>query len=107
MTLPELISALKATGFPVAYSHFKSEVTPPYIVYLGAGNDDLMADNRNYVEIQNIQIELYTDKKDLHAEATLQNKFKELQIPYQKNPDIWIESEGVLQIVYEIQLIGA
>lgn len=106
MTLPGLIAALKATGFPVAYSHFKSEVTPPYIAYLGAGNNDLMADNRNYMDIENIQVELYTDKKDLHVEMMLQSKFKELQLPYRKYPDVWIETEKVFQIIYEIQLIG-
>lgn len=106
MTLAELNTALRATGYPVAYSHFKQAVTPPYIAYIEAGDSDIKADNHNYLSISNINVELYTDKKDLTAEAALQNKLKELEIPYRKNPDTWIEEEGLFQIIYEIQLIG-
>lgn len=106
MTQVELFNALKATGYPVAYSHFNQEVAPPYIVYLGGGNDDLMADNFNYAEISNYQIELYTSKKDIVAERALQDKLKELEIPYAKLPDVWIGDEKLFQIIYEIQLLG-
>lgn len=105
MDLAELNTALKATGYPVAYSHFKKEITPPYIVYLFAYSSDLIADNVNYQEISNFQVELYTAIKDLAAEKKVQDKLKELSLPYQKS-ETWIESEQLFQILYEIQLIG-
>jgi len=105
MTQAELFQALKAIGYPVAYSHFDSPPQPPYIVYLFAYSSDLMADNQNYVEVSNFQIELYTSKKDLMAERKVQDKLKELQLPYTKT-ETWIDSEKLFQVIYEIQLIG-
>lgn len=105
MTLAELNTALKATGYPVAYSHFKSEVTPPYIVYLFAYDSDLKADNINYVSIGNFQVELYTDKKDLTAEGKVQTVLKNLGLPYSKT-ETFIDDESLFQTIYEIQLIG-
>jgi hypothetical protein len=110
MTLAELNQALKAIGYPVAYSHFEDTPQnpapkPPFIVYREAYSSDLMADNRNYVDIPVIQIELYTDKKDLAAEAAVQNKLKGLGLPYSKT-EMYIEDERLFQVIYEIQLIG-
>lgn len=105
MTQVELLNLLKATGYPVAYSHFNTEPAAPYLVYLFAYDTDLMADNRNYVEISNFQVELYTEKKDLDAEKKVQDALKGAELPYRKN-ESWIESEKLYQIIYEIQLIG-
>ncbi|WP_010271352.1 hypothetical protein [Paenibacillus senegalensis] len=105
MTQAELLQELRAIGYPVAYSHFKSSPSPPYLVYLFAYGNDLIADNQNYAEISNFQIELYTEIKDLAAERAVQEKLKELRLPYRKS-ESWIEGEGLFQIMYEIQLIG-
>lgn len=111
MTQAELFQALKAIGYPVAYSHFKETnqnppPAPPFITYRFSDSDDLMADNRNYVEISTFFVELYTDEKDLTAEGKVQNKLKELGLPYAKS-ETWIDSEKLFQVLYEIQLIGA
>jgi len=110
MTLAELNQALKAIGYPVAYSHFvdtpqNPAPKPPFIVYREAYSSDVMADNINYVGVSNIQIELYTDHKDLTAEAAVQNKLKELGLPYSKT-GTYLEDEKLFQTIYEIQLIG-
>ncbi len=106
MTQVELLNLLKATGYPVAYSHFKTEPAAPYLVYLFSYDADLMADNRNYVEISNFQVELYTEIKDLAAEKKVQNALKGAELAYRKTETL-IESENLYQILYEIQLIGA
>ena len=110
MTLQELYTALKAIGYPVAYSHFldtqqSPAPAPPFITYREAYSSDVMADNLNYVGVSNIQIELYTDRKDPAAEAAVQNKLKELGLPYSKT-ETYIEDERLFQVIYEIQLIG-
>lgn len=105
MTQPELYQALESIGYPVAYSHFNNEVTPPYLICAFAYDSDLKADNINYVEISNFQVELYTDKKDLVAEKKVQDKFKELSLPYSKS-ETYLDSEKLFQVVYQIQLIG-
>ncbi len=109
MTLAELSQLLKATGYPVAYSRFKVTPTnpmpdPPYIAYLVSGSSNLFADNKTYKKIDNIQIELYTDKKDLDAEATLEALLDANNIPYETT-EVWIESEQLFQKTYEIGVV--
>lgn len=106
MTQVELLNLLKATGFPVAYSHFVKETPPPYLIYVFSYSGDLMADNTNYQEINNFQVELYTTIKDLGAERKIQDALKGANLPYRKT-ESWIDSEKLFQIIYEIQLIGA
>lgn len=105
MTQAELYTALKSLGYPVAYSSFVTYPSPPFITYQFAYSNDFMADDSNYTGISNFQIELYTVKKDLAAEKKVQDKLKEMQMPYSKN-EAWLDSEKLHQIIYEIQLIG-
>lgn len=110
MTQAELFQVLKTLGMPVAYGEFKDTPenpapSPPFITYQFAYDGDLKADNHNYVDIGFYQIELYTTKKDLAKEKLVQDKLKELRLPYSKMEQR-LESENLFQVVYEIQLIG-
>ena len=104
MTLAELATALNSLGMKVAYDHFTEAPTIPYIVYLYAYSSDLYADNINYKNIDNMQIELYTAKKDLASEKLIEDKLKELKIPYSKI-GAWIATENLYQMIYDIALI--
>lgn len=110
MTQAELFTALKSLGMPVAYGEFENTEknpapAPPFITYQFAYGSDFKADNQNYLEISNFQIELYTLKKDLGKEKLVQDKLKELRLPYSK-VETYIDTEKLRQVVYEIQLIG-
>jgi hypothetical protein len=105
MTQAELLQALKSIGYPVTYGSFKSPVVPPFITYQFAYSSDMIADNHNYVDIGNFQVELYTDKKDLAAEKKVQDKLKELGLPYRKF-ETFLDTENLYQILYEIQILG-
>lgn len=105
MTQAELFQALKTIGIPVTYRAFKEPVEPPYLIYAYTYNNDQVADNHNYVDISNFQIELYNTRKDLATERLVQDKLKELKLPYSKVEN-YLASEGMVQVVYEIQLIG-
>ena len=108
MNLQELHLILEATGFPVAYSHFvESEneplPNPPFIAYLVAYSSNLMADNKVYKSIENVQIELYTSRKDLEAEAILEEALNENELPY-LTTETFIDSEQMYQKIYEVRL---
>lgn len=105
MTQAELYQALKSIGYPVAYGSFSRPVTPPFITYQFAYSNDMIADNHNYVDIGNFQVELYTTKKDLAAEKKVQDKLKELGLPYRKL-ETYLDEEKMFQILYEIQILG-
>lgn len=105
MTITELNQALKTIGLPVAYHHFAKPPAPPYLVYLFSSSADVIADNQNYVDVSNFQVELYNNKKDPATEKLVENKLKELKLPYTKT-ETFIESEGLFQVLYLIQVIG-
>lgn len=109
MNLIELRTILEATGIPVAYSHFvESEVdpipSPPFICYLVVYSSNFSADNKTYKAIQNVQVELYTDRKDLEIESILEAVLDENEIPY-ATTETFIESESLFQKIYEVRLI--
>lgn len=103
MTLVELKRLLDATGYPVAYSHFKNAVSVPFICYRVTYSPNFQADNKTYYKINSIDIELYTDKKDLQAESILENILDANEIPYDSTEDL-VESEQLFQKIYEVRL---
>lgn len=104
MTLEELYTMLKATGYPVAYSHFNGTPSIPFITYLTPGTENFHADNKVYTKINNADIELYTNKKDLQAESKLENLLDQNNIPWDVT-ETWIDSEKLFQRIYEVRLI--
>jgi len=104
MTQTELYKELKSLGLPIQYHNFTTPPSPPYIVYLFTYSSDLIADNQNYQEISNFQVELYSNKKDLISEKLIEDKFKSLSMPYSKT-ELYIDSENLFEVLYEIKLI--
>jgi hypothetical protein len=109
MTLSELVTILKATGYPVVYSHFNVSENnpmpdPPYLTYIFTYSSNMYADNKVYKKINNIQIELYTNKKNLQAEAKLEDILDSHEIAYQTS-ELFIESENIFQKIYEVRMI--
>ena len=58
-----------------------------------------------YLKRDNYQIELYTEKKDIALEETLEGIFDEHGLVYDKT-ETYLQSEKLLEVIYEIQLIG-
>lgn len=103
MTQNELYNLLKSTGLPVAYHHFDEQPNLPYIVYLFTYSSNFGAEDRVYQKIDNYQVELYSEKKDLAREQLIENLFDENDIYYDKS-ETYIESEKMYQVIYEIQI---
>ncbi|WP_405100810.1 hypothetical protein [Oceanobacillus sp. FSL H7-0719] len=103
MTLIELKRLLDATGYPVAYSHFNEPKDTPFITYLVTYSPNFHADNRTYHKIDSVDIELYTNKKDLQAEEVLEDLLDTNELPYESYEE-YIESEKVFKKTYEVRL---
>lgn len=109
MTLVELKKILEAAGFPVAYSHFVETTneplpTPPFICYLCTFSANFAADDSVYYPAQNVQIELYTDEKDLEAESRVESVLTANNIPF-GTTESFIESESLYQKIYEVRVL--
>jgi len=103
MTLEEFYTMLKATGLPVAYSHFNETVEPPFIAYLVDGSSNFFADNKVYQKFDGVRVELYTTKKDLLSEGKLESVLDANEIPYETF-ETFIQSENLYQKTYEVIL---
>lgn len=103
MTLEELKQILDKTGLRVAYSHFNKPVDPPFITYLFRYSSNFHADNTTYRTIDNVDIELYTDKKDILTERELEALLIEHELPFYKY-EVYIKDEKLYQIIYEVRL---
>ena len=97
-----LSQTLQSTGLPCVYSHFKTPQSPPYLVYIGNGQDTLEADNTHYWRNNRYQVEYYFTTKNESNEAAIEDALLSNGYLYEKSEDIYIEDEGVFVIYYYI-----
>lgn len=97
-----IYQTLQSTGLPCAYSHFKKKQEPPYIVYIGSGQDIFDADNTHYYRNNTYQVEYYFTAKNESNEAAIEDALLENGYNYTKSEDVYIEDEGVFVIYYQI-----
>lgn len=97
-----IYQTLQSTGLPCAYSHFKTSQEPPYIVYIGNGQDNLDADNTHYWRNNRYQVEYYFTTKNEQNEASIEDALLNAGYLYDKSEDIYIEDQCVFVIYYYI-----
>ena len=98
----KIYEVLQPTKLPCAYSHFKKKQTPPFLVYIGTGQDDLAADNTYYHKNNRYRVEYYFTVKDEEKEAAIESALLAAGFLYEKSDDIYIESEDVFVIYYDV-----
>ena len=100
-----IYQTLQTIGLPVVYSHFRddsSPVEPPYIAYIGAGQNTMSADDTWYWRENLYQIEYYFKTKSETNETAIENALLSAGYRYGKSEDIFIEDEGVFVIYYTV-----
>ena len=99
MTIQQVFSQL---NIPFAYMKFQKPQTPPYVIYLGEGQDTFGADNTWYHRQNRYQIEYYFALKNEATETTIENALLANGYNYTKSEDVFIEDEGVFVIYYTV-----
>lgn len=96
---------LKGTGMPVAYDHFSSRDAPmpPYVVYRNPGSNNFKADGMVYHKVDELAVELYTDRKDTEAEGKVEAALDKLELFYNKT-ETFISSEMLYMVLYETEV---
>ena len=97
-----IYSTLQGTHLPCAYSHFKTDQAPPYIVYIGNGQNVMDADNTHYWKQNTYQVEYYFTTKNESNEASIEDALLEAGYLYEKSEDVYIEDQGVFVIYYYV-----
>ena len=80
MTIFEILTSESESGLdiPVVYSHFSNNqdspnhIEPPYLAYIGNGQDNFEADNTYYWNNNKYQIEYYFTKKNEELETEIE-----------------------------------
>ena len=103
--MDKLLEILQAVGIPFAYDHFAEGESPepPFICYLLPGTNHFAAYGIAYFKINEVNIELYTDIKDLDVEQRLEAVLDQHGIFYAKS-EVWIESERLYEVLYSFEL---
>jgi hypothetical protein len=98
---------LEEAGLPLAYDHFAEGESPdpPFLVFLYPGSDNMFADDTVYKKIDELNIELYTDKKTRKQKPRSRTSLISHDLPYEKS-EVWIESEKLYEVLYQTQIIG-
>ncbi|RHR52108.1 hypothetical protein DWX10_16995 [Clostridium sp. AF18-27] len=106
MTEQEIFQMIKSIGLPVAYHHFEEGQSPdpPFLVYLYPGTNHFSADGTVYQGVNQLDIELYTDKKDLEAEKRVEAVLKEHGLFYEKT-ETYLESEKMYEVLFETEVL--
>lgn len=97
-----IYSTLQNTGLPCAYSHFRTDQKPPYLVYTGAGQNTFDADDTHYWRRNRYQVEYYFTTKDESNEAAIEDALLSAGYLYDKSEDVYIEDEDVFVIYYTV-----
>lgn len=107
MTLEEFTGILEETGIPFAYDHFAEGESPdpPFLCYLLPGSENFAADGGVYFRISEVRVELYTDRKDLEAEAKVEAVLDAAGIFYNKS-EVWIPSERLYEVLFSFMMEG-
>lgn len=97
-----IFNVLQSSELPVAYSHFQKKQKPPYLVYIGDGQNTFSADN-TYIDKHNAyQVEYYFKKKDETVEEGIEKLLLDNGFFYEKSTDTYLEDEDVFLIYYSV-----
>ena len=106
MTIEEVAEMIKETGLPTRYDKYPNRQVPslPYTVYYFPNSNNFGADDKAYVEITALNIELYTANKSPEDEKKVEKVLENQDIFWNKT-EASIESEHMYEVLYEMEII--
>lgn len=107
MTRKEIATMISGIGLPYAYDHFTEADTPgapPFICFLYTGNDDFVADDANYVRIETLVIELYTDNVDFDLEDAISAALAKNDLSFSMSRS-YIDDEKMYQTTFTTEVL--
>ena len=124
MTYEQIAEMMEEMGLPFAYHHFaegdspqcgemsrsdrgdgsvRQSSAPSFLLFLSPGENTFSADNLAYFSCKQLDIELYTDKKQPELEEQVESVISQHEIYYTKS-EVWIESEKLYEVLYETEV---
>ena len=96
---------IREMGFSFAYDHYAEgeAIDPPFLIYRYPRTDNFAADGRVYFKQDILNLELYTDMKDMEAEAKVEAVLDRYGFFYEKS-ETWIDTEKMYEVLYEMEV---
>lgn len=104
MSLSEIATMINSMGLPFAYRAFDSPQAPPFICYLYGPNIPEPADNKNFVDIETLVIELYTDNKDFSLESQIKAVLDANEMVYERDEE-WLSDEKMQLTTFSMEIL--
>lgn len=106
MTTQEVASMVESFGLPFEYYQFPegTDQQGPYVTFFYDGTDGMYADDSNYCTIERLNIELYSDDKDLALERKIERILGENGMAFSKS-EAFIDDEKQYFVVYSMEVI--
>ena len=106
MTSKEIAQMVAEIGLPYAYYQFpdNTEQPTPFICFYIEANDDVYADDKNYTNIAELTIELYTDNKSYELEEKVESVLREHEMSWVKS-EAYIPAEKMFEEIYIMEVI--
>ena len=106
MTYDGIVTMLEEANLPLAYDHFEEGESPdpPFLIFLFPFSDNFSADGGVYRKINELHIELYTDKKQPDVEERIEAILDDYEIYYDKS-EVWIPEEKLYEVLYSTEVI--
>lgn len=95
-----IVETLQSTGLPCTYSHFREPKEPPFVVYLGSGQNKLEADDTHYWSENTYRVEYYFKIKNEEHEEAIEQALLAGNFLFEKSEDVYIDDEDVFMIYY-------
>lgn len=105
MKQEEFYKNLQNIGLPVTYDHWEEGNAPelPYIVYRYPESRNFKAEGKVYFKKNIVEIELYTEEKNICLEESAEDLLDTMEITYDKTEE-YIETERMYKILYEMEV---
>lgn len=109
MTRTQIAELVGSFGIPTALNHFPADqirtIAPPYIVFDYPEDDDFKADNTNYLKVDALSVDLYTETMDFELIYRIGDALSAAGFVYDVTRT-WITSEKMYQISYTTEVIN-
>lgn len=105
MTYEEIAAMVQEIGLPFAHHHFAEGESPPppFLLFLSPGEETFSADDVAYFSFKQLDVELYTDRKQPELEERVEEVLTRHEIYYTKT-ESYIESERLYEVLYEMEV---
>ncbi|WP_027107141.1 hypothetical protein [Ligilactobacillus ceti] len=103
--MDKILKIIDKIDLPFAYDHFAEgeSPSPPFLIYLLPSTNHMGADGKVYYKINRVNLEIYSNKKDIKLERKVEAVLDEYGIFYDKS-EVWIASEKLYEVLYKFEM---